>query len=433
MSVTGGKKAEFSDSDMNQTDEMEKSPKIFMRTKYRRSLFLLLFLLLPLWMFLGWVVQPRKVFNLFIMDKTVPNTRYQEHRSFFWVLKYDKYVKPDKSYYKVSNDYKGFFPVEPGLSYYADDLNHLKSDEIDSLADNIDLAAYIDGYGVYFSDWYGIEPGEREDVSPMLYGGISKNDILFLQALVKRNKPILAEFSFMGPPTHYRTRFMIDTTFHIKTTGWSGRYFDDLDLLNTDIPRLIFHAYQDQYNSIWDLQGPGTILVNENGRILILQADKDLRTYWPIISTREKWQKKLKVDPEIRYPFWFEIISYRSGYEMISEYYLDVTESGDSLLSLFGIPNAFPATLLRIEPSLFLYYTGDFSDSKTGMLTAYFKGIQYFRSLFFKESEPLDRDKFFWEYYINMTRYYLNMSYLRVSGGIKNGTLQTENSAEQMY
>ena len=183
MSATGGKKSEIPDSDVKQSEELEKSPKKFSGIKFRRSLILMVFLLLPLWMFLGWAVQPRKVFSILIMDKTVPNTRYQEHLSFFWVLRYDKYVKPDKGFYKLNADYKGFFPVEPGLSYYADDLNHLNPDELDSLADLVDMAAYLDGYGVYYSDWYGIEPGEREDVSPMLYGGISKNDIFFLQAL----------------------------------------------------------------------------------------------------------------------------------------------------------------------------------------------------------------------------------------------------------
>jgi len=410
VSATDGKNKNLT-PDKNQEGDIKGTLKKNTGTKFRRSLILLIFLLLPLWMFLGWALQSRKVFNILIMDKTVPNTRYQEHLSFFWVLRYDKYVKQDQTLYRLNMDYKGFFPVEPGLSYYADDLNHMKTDELDSLADVYDMAAYLDGYGVYYSDWYGIAPGEREDVSPMLYGGISKNDILFLQAMVKRNKPVLAEFTFPGPPTAYRTRFMIDTTFHVKSTGWSGRYFDDLDLLNTDIPRWIFHVYQEQYDVIWDLQGPGTVLIHENGRIVILQADKHLRTYWPVISTKEKWQKKLRVDPEIRYPFWFEIISYRSGYEMISEYYLDVTEAGDSLLSLFGIPNAFPATIIRYEPSPFLYYSGDFSDSKASMITSHFLGIQYFRSLFFKESEPLDRDKFFWEYYINMTRHFLNLNW----------------------
>jgi hypothetical protein len=377
------------------------------KTKYKRNAGLIIVLLFPLWMFLAWLVSPRTERSLFIMDKTVPNKSFQEHRAFFWVLKNMKIVKPDNTFYTLEADYYGFIPVEPGFSFYIDDLDRHTQEDIEHLADTSDIAAYLDGYGVYQQDWYGLQYGEREDISPRMYGGISRNDLLFLRAMQERRKPVYAEFSFLGSPTPHDVRRMIETSFNLRSTGWTGRYFDDLDILNTDIPRWIFDIYQEQYDVIWELSGPGTVLVHENGTILVLQADKHLVTYWPMVSTKETWQNKLRVPPEIRYPFWFEIISAGPEYEMISEFYLDVTEIGDSLLSVHNLPNAFPATLYRREPSPFLYYAGDYSDSKVSLRTAHFRGIQYFRSLFYQEGEPLDRDKFFWDYYINMTKFFL--------------------------
>ncbi len=380
--------------------------------RQKRSIGLTVILLLPFWMFLVWFIAPRTEMTLFIMDKTVPNKSYQEHRAFFWVLRNMKIVKQDNTFYSLANDYHGFYPVESGLSYFVEDLESLEYEAIETVADSVDMAVFLDGYGVYHQDWYGLEWGEREDVSPRIYGGISLKDIRFLEAMQSRQKPIMAEFCFLGSPTPYDVRRRIERNFHIRSTGWTGRYFDNLDLLNTDIPRWIFELYQKQYDVIWEMKGPGTILVHENGTIVVLQAEKHLVTYWPVVSTSQEWQNKLRVPDEIRYPFWFEIVSAGPEYEMISEFYLDITEAGDSLLSLHNLPNAFPATLLRHQPSLFLYYTGDFSDSGVSLGTAHLKGIQYFRSLFYEEGEPLDRDKFFWDYYINVTKSFLLRSRL---------------------
>ncbi|MCD6235006.1 MAG: hypothetical protein J7K63_08235 [Candidatus Marinimicrobia bacterium] len=398
-SSLGGKiKKESDDGDHTRLSTREK------KGHQKRSVGLILFFLLPFWMFLLWFFSPCVEKSVFIMDKTVPNQNFQEHKAFFWVLRYLKWVKPDDSFYNPSDDYYGFFPVEPGLSYFVDDLEHVNSQDLELLADSVDMAVFLDGYGVYRQDWWGRRDG---DEISRLYGGISLQDIRFLELLQSQGKPAMAEFSFLGSPTPYDVRRRIEKSFNLKSTGWTGRYFDDLDILNTDIPRWIFETYQEQYDTIWELKGPGTILVHENGTILILQAEKHLRTYWPVVSTDKAWQKKLRVPDEIRYPFWFEIIAAGPEYTMISEFYLDVTEAGDSLLSLHNVPNAFPATLIRREPSPFLYYAGDFSDTRVNLRTAHLWGIQYFRSLFYNEGEPLDRDKFFWDYYINVTKGFL--------------------------
>ncbi|MDK2976046.1 MAG: hypothetical protein PWP06_521 [Candidatus Marinimicrobia bacterium] len=187
----------------------------------------------------------------------------------------------------MPNDCCGFFPVESGLSYFVDDLDHLDPRDLELLADSVDMAVYLDGYGVYQQDWW-----ERaEDEISKIYGGISLQDARFLEMIQSLGKPVMAEFNFLGSPTPHDVRRQIEKNFHLKSTGWTGRYFDDLDILNTDIPRWIFEIYQEQYDTIWELKGPGTILVHENGTLLILQAEKHLHTYWPMDSTDIAWQK----------------------------------------------------------------------------------------------------------------------------------------------
>lgn len=60
----------------------------------------------PFWL---WKLKPEKDLNVLILDKTVPNSTYREHKGFVWVLNNTKYFKDGKPY-SVENDYKGFEP-----------------------------------------------------------------------------------------------------------------------------------------------------------------------------------------------------------------------------------------------------------------------------------------------------------------------------------
>jgi hypothetical protein len=42
--------------------------------------------LLPLWMWLYWLLTPKQDFAVAIIDKTVLNNRNQEHKSLIWIL-----------------------------------------------------------------------------------------------------------------------------------------------------------------------------------------------------------------------------------------------------------------------------------------------------------------------------------------------------------
>ena len=82
-----------------------------MKRKWHKSpVYWLLFLCLLgaciSWVF--WLRTERKPVAVLLVDKTVPFTNYQEHRSFYMILKNMKWVKPNSEFYDYERDYLGF-------------------------------------------------------------------------------------------------------------------------------------------------------------------------------------------------------------------------------------------------------------------------------------------------------------------------------------
>src|SRR6056297_1372970 len=99
-----------------------------------------------------WVVKPSRTLEIFILDKTVPTLDRREHKSLHWVLNHQKYVKNDQSLYRLKEDYYGFFPIDPQQQKF--DFRSLSIRDVDDVSDSVDLAYYVDTYGVYYNDWY---------------------------------------------------------------------------------------------------------------------------------------------------------------------------------------------------------------------------------------------------------------------------------------
>ena len=54
---------------------------------------LIILILVPIVSWIAWKFQPKKPLQVCILDKTVPDLERNEHRSFNWILTYNKYVK----------------------------------------------------------------------------------------------------------------------------------------------------------------------------------------------------------------------------------------------------------------------------------------------------------------------------------------------------
>ncbi|MBK5271067.1 MAG: hypothetical protein JJE22_08640, partial [Bacteroidia bacterium] len=210
---------------------------------------LIAILLLPLWMWLAWYFTPKKKMIAAIIDKTVMTQDGQEHVSFSWVLNHERFTKSKSNLYKTSTDYFGFFPLG-GENFRLKGLERFSPDMLERLSNDADLAYFTDTYGIYRNEWYAKKNiAER---SGIVYGGMSEQDIAFLQNMKAKHKLIITEFNTIGSPTSPEIRSEFENMFGLKWSGWVGRYFTSLDTsVNTELPRWLINNYKNQHAGQW--------------------------------------------------------------------------------------------------------------------------------------------------------------------------------------
>ncbi len=321
-----------------------------------------------------------------------------EHRSLNWVLTHERYTKPNGSQYDISSDYFGFFPVSRP-EYQIKDLSPFSNLGLDSMAGYYNFAYYTDAYGIYQNEWYaGRDINER---SKKIYGGLTKQDYVYMRMMYEKRKLVLTEFNIIASPTTLSVRDRVSNLLGIDFSGWTGRYYHSLDTIeNPDIPKWMKRLHKRYYKRAFDYEDiPGIVLINENEKIIVLQNDLDILHEVPIIYTKPEYQKKYGVPDYIRYPFWFDITFAEDTNNIFANYSLNVTGRGDSALKYHNLPFKFPAIIGDVDEGLKYYFCGDFSDNPIPFGLSYFKGIEYLRKIFYNNRDPLDRQKFFWEYY----------------------------------
>ncbi len=363
-----------------------------------RKLLFFIIILIPFWSFLVWFFWPKETVKTLILDKTVLTASGEEHRSLNWVLTHEKFTKPSGSQYDIADDYYGFFPVNRP-EYQIKDLTPFSRMGLDSMAGYYDAVYFTDAYGIYQNEWYkGRDINER---SPKVYGGLFNQDYLFMAKMFRQRKLLLSEFNTIASPTPIRVRENVENLLGIDFSGWTGRYYHSLDTLeNPDIPRWMRRLHERYYDRKFDFEDiPGIVLIHETEKIVVLELEKHLRHEVPIINTPPVYQEKYNVPDYVRYPFWFDITFSQNPDNVYATYKLHTNERGDSSLGFHHIPKEFPAVIGDLDESLKYYFCGDFSDNPIPFGLAYFKGVEYLRKLFYNNTDPLDRKKFFWEYY----------------------------------
>lgn len=372
----------------------------------------------PFIMLLLWELKNPKKLNVFVLNKSVLFENTKEHVCFFWVLNNEKFYKTINKKYNLNKDYFGFFPDGNG-GYKIDDLENYSEFQVDSLSECYDAVYFADTYGIYSRDWRTKYISKNEnsrkisDSSWLIYGGLSENDFNLLKLMKKKKKLIFSEFNIIALPTLQNVRGKFEEEFNIYWTGWVGRYFDSFDtVINRDLPKWLIDNYLDNNNNQWPFKNSGIVLVNENGKIIILENFTHLLSELPIIKTSEIIAEKFNVVEEIKYPFWFDIIKVEAPNNIISNYHINTNSIGDSLLKIYNVPNVFPAVVQYTDDYLFYYMAGDFSDCPLTMQSSYFKYVQVFSFLFYS-SATIERKSFFWEYYRPFMKTVLNEYYYK--------------------
>ncbi len=334
--------------------------------------------------------------NILVLDKTVHDENRNEHNSFFWILRHEKYKKTDTSLYDPNEDYYGFFPnIHSGIRDY--NIRRIQIEEIDSLTEKLDMIYYTDTYGVYFNEWYkGLKIADR---AVKIHGGLNQNDYLLLKNMYQQKKLVLTEFNLYASPTSSLIRLKTEQLLGIQWSGWSGRYFATLDTMrNNDIPYWVIRTYKQEHQGEWPFRSAGIIFTRSDNKVVILEKGIHLNIEVPMIVTNEKFTNSYGLPQKVHYPFWFDIETTGARNEVVSNFELFTTVFGDSLLKENNIPRVFPA-VIKAKDRPFWYFSGDFADNPVSQFSACFEGIRKVDILLYNNNTE-SRKRFYWTYYV---------------------------------
>jgi hypothetical protein len=358
-------------------------------------------------MWLAWFFTPNKKLVVAIVDKTEINQKGQEHISLTWVLNNERLSKTANKRYQVSDDYFGFFPQE-NKKFRIKGLERFSTGQLEQLSTDADVAYFTDTYGVYHNEWYGQK--NINERSPIIYGGMSEQDVEFIADMKARHKLIIAEFNTIGSPTNEDNRNKFESLFGMHWTGWVARYFESLDtVVNKELPKWLIKDYKNQHHDQWPFHKAGVAFVNTADQVVILENGTQLSDPMPHILTALYGQQKLSLPQSIKYPFWFDVISPElSLNHVISRFDISVNSRGADELKQFNIPRTFPAVIMHDDSDYrFYYFSGDFCDNPIGMGSSFFKGVGAFKWLFYNGEDDSERKGFFWNFYRPMMAHIL--------------------------
>ena len=358
----------------------------------------LLIILVPCCMWVVWLCTPNKKFVIAIVDKTVLTQDGQEHISLNWVLNHNKITKTHNKPYSISKDYFGFFPLK-NEKYELKGLERFSSYQLSQLSRDAAMVYFTDTYGIYNNEWF--KEGNISARSGILYGGLTYQDIELLADMKEGHKLILTEFNTIGSPTQTANRLAFEKMFALKWTGWTGRYFNNLNVdTNLEIPEWLVLNYKKNHNGKWPFKSAGLVFVNNHDEVVVLEEGKDLKTALPYILATVDAQERLGLPKKIKYAFWFDVMKPDLEINKIeASFKLDFLAAGKAKLENNGIPLSFPAIISHLEDYRFYYFSGDFSDNSISLNSSYFKGIGFFKSFFYDDRDPAERSSFFWKFY----------------------------------
>lgn len=359
---------------------------------------------IPLIMWMLWSFSSSRPMALFIMDKTSHTKEQISNRSIHWFLKHYRFVKPNGRHYDASLDYYGFFP-QVGNRFSTSDLSRFSLFDIQRHTLQYQAAYYVDVYGVREDDGFVAQGTTTK--KGHLYGGLSRQDLHFLEAMQRMDRLVIAEFSFLGEPTPRLLRLEAEKLFGIKWRGWIGRYFHTLEKNHPDeiLPDWVPAVYESQNRIPWEFTSAGIVLVHENGQLVVLAEDIHLNSPLPVITTSSDISKQYAVNDRLDYPGWFEItFPDIPEIEILSWFELDVSPFGEELLRTNDIPARFPAVMGNTSTGRMFYFSADFSQNPISTRFVRFRGAKFLELFLADLNDPTDKTGFFLTYYFPLLR-----------------------------
>ncbi len=337
-----------------------------------------------------WQLKKEQPLEVLILDKTVPNDTYREHKGLSWLLNHQKYTHTNGNIYDYTQDYVGFKPL-PNQEYKIETI-------LDVTQPKYDLIYIADTYGVYENDFFQDEA--QQEKAELIYGGITEEEISHIHNLAFESEATLVvEFNSFASPTQQPAREKFTDLLNITWTGWTGCFFPEL---GSDLPNWITREYEAYSGEEWNYAGPGYVLVSEKNEFIVLEQGKDSGDKGIRLEFTEAGTEEFGLSSSPPYYYWFDIITPVDEEEVLAYYHWDLTDSGIAKLEAQQLPVQFPA-VTKTEKYGFpsYYFAGDYVDIDSLPFTYQMSGLSWLKSL-----TSIDRigdpQAFFWTTYAPM-------------------------------
>ena len=325
---------------------------------------------------LTWHLLPTREINLLVVDKTVPEPDYREHRAIFWIAKHRRFTDPEGERYLKSEDYLGYHPNTGAKETLSG--NDLSAVDLLYLADTYGIYDYEEGLAVYEEKL----PYEHQDIE-LIYGGFDRKEAEAIQDFASvEGRILVGEHNIFGYPTYLDpvAAEILQDLFAVTYRGWLARYFDDLD----ETAFWIKELYTRIYGREWDLEGRGMVFLREDVTglgwytdLVVVEEDQFVAP-WPVVkSTEHQWLAG--ASSEVPYLYWVELLEMDEANEyaeVLAFYELPLDEEARQALRARDLPERFPAMVKHAPPgkATRIYFAGDFADQLPALLPASLTG-----------------------------------------------------------
>lgn len=306
---------------------------------------------------------------MLVVDKTVPETDYREHRAIYWVAEHRHFINPDGSFYDHEKDYLGYHPTDGRQELITEEL--LENHNLLYLADTYGIYDYEEGLKAYEEKL----PYQHQDIE-LLYGGLSLDEVEAIKKYAgNANNILIGEHNIFGYPTYLNPEasLTLQNIFGVRYSGWLTRYYSDLD----EAAFWLKERYSQIYGQQWDLAGPGMVFVREEvpalnwQRDLVIVTDDKFDGPWPVLSDSDHRLTE-GASRNIPYLYWVEILEVIPEADILTYYELPLKEEALTALRIRGLPEHIPAVVHYTPPDRAerIYFAGDFADQLPAMLPA---------------------------------------------------------------
>ncbi len=300
--------------------------------------------LLPLYL---WSSMEETPLEVWIVDKTVDDGNYKEHKGFMWALNSLKVISKDTGEtFKYDRDYYGVHPNADGTFHIEDIPGTTTSTAIYAAPDLIYLT---DTYGVYEEDT--ITDSDWVAVPPRLYGGLTQEEITHIGCNLFGGNTIIGEYDIVNSSSVE----VLENIFSVSWLGYRGKYFDELSKIG-DIPLRIVESYELQTGTEWKFEGPGMILISAGDVITVLQEGLEFEGDGLKFDFADVYRKEFSGEKGAYFDAWFEFTEASPTVEILANYSLELTEKGQELFAQLGLPSEFPAMIRWANAQYTSYY-----------------------------------------------------------------------------